>query len=91
MLLFAVPQADGCVRQILHTGDFRYHPRMAQYPALRDVQLHTLFLDTTYSTPKWRFPDQDDAIASMVKIMKAVRAESPGATHLAPHVITFDR
>jgi DNA cross-link repair 1A protein len=79
MFLFAVKQKDGGMRHTLHTGDFRFHPRMASYPALRKVQLHTLFLDTTYSTPKWKFPDQDDAIASMAKIMKRQRSKQPGA------------
>jgi DNA cross-link repair 1A protein len=79
MFLFAVPQPCGQPRHILHVGDFRFHPRMAQYPALRGVQLHTLFLDTTYSTPKWRFPAQEEVIASMAEIMRQTRAERPGA------------
>ena len=79
MFLFAVPQADASKRQILHTGDFRFHPRMLAYPALAKVQLHTLFLDTTYASPKWCFPDQDEAVRIMVDIMKAAKAAKPGA------------
>ena len=83
MLLFAVPQRSGAVLQILHTGDFRFHPRMAAYPALQATQIHTLFLDTTYSTPKWCFPDQTNAIELMAGKMRAERQERPGALILS--------
>ena len=36
----------------LHTGDMRYHPRMQQYPALRNIRIDKIFLDTTYAHPK---------------------------------------
>lgn len=78
MFLFTV-HYSGEARNILHTGDFRFHPRMAAYPALAETRVHTLFLDTTYSTPKWRFPEQDAAIAQMAKVMRARKADTPGA------------
>ena len=44
---------------VLHTGDFRYHPRMASHPALVGARVDTLILDTTYCAPKWNFPPQE--------------------------------
>jgi DNA cross-link repair 1A protein len=79
MFLFSVPQLTSKPRHILHTGDFRFHPRMLLYPALQRVKIHTLFLDTTYSSPKWRFPEQGEAIDQMVEVMKRTRVEQAGA------------
>ena len=36
----------------LHTGDMRYHPRMQLYPALQNIRIDKIFLDTTYAHPK---------------------------------------
>ncbi|XP_004364857.2 ATP dependent DNA ligase [Capsaspora owczarzaki ATCC 30864] len=60
MMLFKV--SNGLV--YLHTGDFRYHPRMNDYPALIQAQnqIETLFLDTTYCNPKYTLPAQDAPI-----------------------------
>lgn len=58
MILFHLP--SGTV--ILHTGDFRADPSMERYPALIGQQVHTLYLDTTYCSPEYTFPSQQEVI-----------------------------
>ncbi|XP_009474331.1 PREDICTED: DNA cross-link repair 1A protein [Nipponia nippon] len=58
MILFCLP--SGTV--ILHTGDFRADPSMERYPALIGQQVHTLYLDTTYCSPEYTFPSQQEVI-----------------------------
>ncbi|XP_062463891.1 DNA cross-link repair 1A protein isoform X1 [Pezoporus occidentalis] len=58
MILFCLP--SGTV--ILHTGDFRADPSMERYRALSDQQVHTLYLDTTYCSPEYTFPSQQEVI-----------------------------
>jgi DNA cross-link repair 1A protein len=62
MFLFKVPARAGPTplpaQTILHTGDLRWHPRMANHPALRGTRIDILFLDTTYCLPKFTFPTQ---------------------------------
>uniref|UniRef100_A0A6G1RRQ7 DNA cross-link repair 1A protein n=1 Tax=Hypotaenidia okinawae TaxID=2861861 RepID=A0A6G1RRQ7_9GRUI len=58
MILFILP--SGTV--ILHTGDFRADPSMERYPALIAQQVHTLYLDTTYCSPEYTFPSQQEVI-----------------------------
>ncbi|XP_065528374.1 DNA cross-link repair 1A protein isoform X2 [Lathamus discolor] len=58
MILFCLP--SGTV--ILHTGDFRADPSMERYPALSGQQVHTLYLDTTYCSPEYTFPSQQEVI-----------------------------
>ncbi|KAH0623734.1 hypothetical protein JD844_006827 [Phrynosoma platyrhinos] len=58
MILFAFP--NGTV--ILHTGDFRADPSMERYPFLIDRKVNTLYLDTTYCTPEYTFPSQQEVI-----------------------------
>ena len=57
----------------LHTGDMRYHPKMKLYPELQNIQLSTLYLDTTYCNDDYSFPPQDEAIESTLEIMKKER------------------
>ncbi|XP_064519445.1 DNA cross-link repair 1A protein [Pseudopipra pipra] len=64
MILFRLP--SGTV--ILHTGDFRADPSMERYPALAGQQVHTLYLDTTYCSPEYTFPAQQEVIQFAVNI-----------------------
>ncbi|KAJ6650529.1 hypothetical protein lerEdw1_006637 [Lerista edwardsae] len=58
MILFFLP--NGTV--ILHTGDFRADPSMERYPFLTGQKIHTLYLDTTYCSPEYTFPPQQEVI-----------------------------
>lgn len=64
-------------RHILHTGDFRACEEMRSYPVLRNARIHTLYLDTTYCDPKYRFPPQQDVINFVVKVTKNVLSRDP--------------
>lgn len=57
MILFQLP--NGAV--ILHTGDFRADPSMER-SRLAGRKVHTLFLDTTYCSPEYTFPSQQEVI-----------------------------
>uniref|UniRef100_A0A8B9ZD56 DNA cross-link repair 1A protein n=1 Tax=Anas platyrhynchos TaxID=8839 RepID=A0A8B9ZD56_ANAPL len=58
MILFCLPSGTA----ILHTGDFRADPSMQRYPALLGQKVHTLYLDTTYCSPEYTFPSQQEVI-----------------------------
>ncbi|XP_069011648.1 DNA cross-link repair 1A protein isoform X2 [Embiotoca jacksoni] len=58
MLLFFLP--DG--QTVLHCGDFRADPSMETYPELLGCRVQTLYLDTTYCSPEYTFPRQEEAI-----------------------------
>ncbi|XP_007259318.3 DNA cross-link repair 1A protein [Astyanax mexicanus] len=58
MLLFLLP--DG--QTVLHTGDFRADPSMERYPELQGFRVQTLYLDTTYCSPEYAFPTQQEVI-----------------------------
>lgn len=57
MVLFHLP--NGHV--ILHTGDFRADPTMER-SLLAGQKVHTLYLDTTYCSPEYSFPSQQEVI-----------------------------
>ncbi|XP_054975008.1 DNA cross-link repair 1A protein [Sorex araneus] len=57
MILFHLP--NGLV--ILHTGDFRADPSMER-SLLATQKVHTLYLDTTYCSPEYAFPSQQEVI-----------------------------
>uniref|UniRef100_UPI0037E7EF5A DNA cross-link repair 1A protein n=1 Tax=Semicossyphus pulcher TaxID=241346 RepID=UPI0037E7EF5A len=59
MLLFFLP--DG--QTVLHTGDFRADPSMETYPELLGRRVQTLYLDTTYCSPEYTFPRQQEVIS----------------------------
>ncbi|TSK14752.1 DNA cross-link repair 1A protein [Bagarius yarrelli] len=58
MLLLLLP--DG--QTVLHTGDFRADSSMERYPELQRVKIQTLYLDTTYCSPEYTFPTQQEVI-----------------------------
>ncbi|XP_074519994.1 DNA cross-link repair 1A protein [Halichoeres trimaculatus] len=59
MLLFVLP--DG--QTVLHTGDFRADPSMETYSELLSCRVQTLYLDTTYCSPEYTFPRQQEVIS----------------------------
>ncbi|XP_016279794.1 DNA cross-link repair 1A protein isoform X1 [Monodelphis domestica] len=64
MILFYLP--NGTV--ILHTGDFRADPSMERYSLLANQKVHTLYLDTTYCSPEYTFPSQQEVIQFAINI-----------------------
>ena len=56
----------------LHTGDFRFHPRMEEWNLRRPVD--KLFLDTTYCHPRHSFPSQEKAISDLIAHITASSA-----------------
>ncbi|XP_029540311.2 DNA cross-link repair 1A protein isoform X1 [Oncorhynchus nerka] len=58
MLLLFLP--DG--QTVLHTGDFRADPSMEAYHELLSCRVQTLYLDTTYCSPEYTFPTQQEVI-----------------------------
>ncbi|XP_074641638.1 DNA cross-link repair 1A protein-like isoform X2 [Tubulanus polymorphus] len=72
LLLFSLK--DG--RRFLHTGDFRAHPSMEQYPSLQGIRINQLYLDTTYCDPIYAFPPQDEMIKLAVSIVESAVLEN---------------
>ncbi|XP_074089743.1 DNA cross-link repair 1A protein [Macrotis lagotis] len=64
MILFYL--LDGTV--ILHTGDFRADPSMERCSLLANQKVHTLYLDTTYCSPEYTFPSQQEVIQFAINI-----------------------
>ncbi|KAM8781755.1 DNA cross-link repair 1A protein isoform 1-T2 [Rhynchonycteris naso] len=57
MILFHLPNG----KVLLHTGDFRADPSMER-SLLAGQKIHTLYLDTTYCSPEYCFPAQQEVI-----------------------------
>lgn len=83
LFLFEKSQGQGPsarVQRVLHCGDFRASPDHVQHPLLRpDVldsatgqprqqKIDVCYLDTTYLSPKYAFPSQEDVIHACVDI-----------------------
>ncbi|KAG0469528.1 hypothetical protein HPP92_016228 [Vanilla planifolia] len=60
-------------KAILHTGDFRFSAEMAACSILQSSHIHTLILDTTYCSPQYDFPKQEEVIEFVID---AIRAEA---------------
>ncbi|KAJ3011259.1 DNA cross-link repair 1A protein [Thoreauomyces humboldtii] len=75
VLVFDVSTVDGPKRYV-HCGDCRFDDRMKLWPAWRQPDAATmhpvevLFLDTTYSEPKYRFPHQSIVIDSVISLVR---------------------
>lgn len=82
----AAPGAAPAFTTVLHTGDFRWHAGMAAHPALAGLRIDCLMLDTTYCQPKWRFPPQAQAVASIVAEMRREAAADPGELSRCTHM-----
>ncbi|XP_055502871.1 DNA cross-link repair 1A protein [Leucoraja erinacea] len=73
MLLFQLPNG----KTILHTGDFRANSSMERYSHLMDQKIHVLYLDTTYCSPEYTFPSQQEAIQFVGNIAFETVAMNP--------------
>uniref|UniRef100_A0A8C6WQT3 DNA cross-link repair 1A protein n=1 Tax=Neogobius melanostomus TaxID=47308 RepID=A0A8C6WQT3_9GOBI len=58
MLLLVLPDRQ----TVLHTGDFRADTSMETLPELLSCRVQTLYLDTTYCSPEYTFPQQQEVI-----------------------------
>lgn len=69
---------------ILHTGDFRASPDMEEYPELWNNEIHTIYLDTTYLSTKYKFCSQSDSISFIIQYCREFISScvSSGAKHL---------
>lgn len=61
MILFYLPNGN----VMLHTGDFRADPSMER-SLLASQRVHTLYLDTTYCSPEYSFPSQQEVIQFVI-------------------------
>ncbi|KAL8714439.1 MAG: hypothetical protein Q9220_001772 [cf. Caloplaca sp. 1 TL-2023] len=81
------------VQRILHCGDFRACPAHVQHPLLRpDVvdrvtgrntaqqKLDVCYLDTTYLTPKYAFPSQEEVIKACADMCVSLSKEKVDET-----------
>lgn len=64
---------QGKFGNILYTGDFRYTPRVLDYPVLskiiRNKELSVLYLDNTYAAASCKFPSREEALKQVLKII----------------------
>lgn len=58
MFLFQLPSGTN----ILHTGDFRASADMEEYPEFWNMDIHCIYLDTTYLSSKYAFKSQWESI-----------------------------
>ncbi|KAI8641957.1 DNA repair metallo-beta-lactamase-domain-containing protein [Parasitella parasitica] len=57
----------------LHTGDFRAAPRMCLHPLIRQPEnppISNLYLDTTYLSPQYAFPAQEECIQTVCDLVR---------------------
>jgi len=66
MLIFHFVHPEKGPISYIHTGDFRYTPRLLKNIQLK-ARLEAIFLDTTYCHPKHNFVEQRDSIGSIIE------------------------
>ncbi|GAN04923.1 DRMBL-domain-containing protein [Mucor ambiguus] len=57
----------------LHTGDFRAAPRMCLHPLIKQPEnppISCVYLDTTYLSPQYAFPAQEECIQAVCNVVK---------------------
>ncbi|KAL7333788.1 DNA cross-link repair protein PSO2/SNM1 [Mucor circinelloides] len=57
----------------LHTGDFRAAPRMCLHPLIKQPEnppISCLYLDTTYLSPQYAFPAQEECIQAVCNVVE---------------------
>lgn len=71
----------GKMGTVLHTGDFRFHPKMLEHPLLCPagrrnisqkaitVDVDYLHLDNTFANPEYDFPSREEAYKSLKNIV----------------------
>lgn len=52
----------------LHTGDMRFHEKMKSYPALQNIKIDQIFLDTTYAHPKHKVSWTDLSVTPALRL-----------------------
>ena len=77
------------MQNILHTGDMRWKPSLADAPALQGLRIDLLFLDTTYASPKHTHPPQVPCLPTChIACSVHHSIERPGWTMPAPLLCT---
>lgn len=64
----------------LHCGDFRATPQQLLHPAVRGKKIDSLYLDTTYLSPKYAFPSQEDVIEACAHVCRDLAGLLPSGT-----------
>ncbi|XP_062560486.1 DNA cross-link repair 1A protein-like [Armigeres subalbatus] len=75
MFLFQLPTGTN----ILHTGDFRASADMEEYPEFWNVDINSLYLDTTYLSTKYAFKSQFESITDACDVVRRVLNRNIGA------------
>ncbi|KAG0169653.1 hypothetical protein DFQ30_003456 [Apophysomyces sp. BC1015] len=70
LFFFKILRRDGVVVRHLHTGDFRANPRMCLHPLVHQQPIHNLYLDTTYLSPEYPFPAQEECIEAACNVVR---------------------
>jgi hypothetical protein len=74
LFLFIVERLNGIKVRHLHTGDFRAAPRMCLHPLIKQPEnppINCLYLDTTYLSPQYAFPAQEECIQAVCELVSA--------------------
>ncbi|KAI7866884.1 DNA repair metallo-beta-lactamase-domain-containing protein, partial [Spinellus fusiger] len=74
LFLFSTETSKGKQVRHLHTGDFRAAPRMCLHPLIRQPDnppIDCLYLDTTYMSPNYAFPPQQECIQAACDLAEA--------------------